>query len=114
MVDASFINNTRKIRKRGAILNIFKSRSFYWPVTSSDRSRIVRVPYTLNIGFFNSFFGKRKTHHIYYIYISHTLGEVILCPLFSLNYAYLQNSSCSYSISRFPKLPLSFYISIEI
>ena len=80
MVDASFINNTRKIRKRGAILNIFKSRSFYWPVTSSDRSRIVRVPYTLNIGFFSSFFGKRKTHHIYYIYISHTLGDLYYVP----------------------------------
>ena len=64
MVDASFINNTSKIRKRGAILNIFKSRSFYWPVTNSDRSRIVRVPYTLNTGFLSSFFGKRTTHQI--------------------------------------------------
>lgn len=59
MVDTSFINNTRKIRKRGAILGGLKSHSFYWPGTTSDRRRIVRVPYTLNTGFFSRLFGKR-------------------------------------------------------
>jgi len=62
MVDESFINNTsRKVRKRGAILGRSKSHNFYWPGTdSADHTRNVRVPYTLNTGFFNSFFGKRK------------------------------------------------------
>ena len=61
MVDESFINNTRKIRKRGAILTRFKSHNFYWPGTNSNQRRIVRVPYTLNTGFFSSVFGKRKS-----------------------------------------------------
>lgn len=60
MVDESFINNTSKIRKRGAILRRFKSHSLYWPGANSDHRRIVRVPYTLDTGFFSSFFGKRK------------------------------------------------------
>ena len=61
MVDESFINNTRKIRKRGAILSGSNSHSFYWPGTNSGHRRIVRVPYTLtlNTGFFSSFFGKK-------------------------------------------------------
>lgn len=59
MVDESFINNTRKIRKRGAILSRSNSHSFYWPGTNSDQRRIVRVPYTLDTGFFSSFFGKK-------------------------------------------------------
>ncbi|XP_020624372.1 zinc metalloproteinase nas-6-like [Orbicella faveolata] len=60
MVDESFVNNTSKIRKRGAILRRFKSHSFYWPGANSDHRRIVRVPYTLDTGFFSSFFGTGK------------------------------------------------------
>lgn len=59
MVDKWFVNHTRRIRKRGAILNL-KSHSFYWTGTTSKGSRIVRVPYSLNTGFFSKLFGKSK------------------------------------------------------
>ncbi len=59
MVDKWFVNHTRRISKRGAILKS-KSHSFYWPGTTSKGSRIVRVPYSLNTGFFSKLFGKRK------------------------------------------------------
>ncbi|XP_078355010.1 high choriolytic enzyme 1-like [Oculina patagonica] len=56
MVDKWFVNHTRRISKRGAILKS-KSHSFYWPGTTSKGSRIVRVPYSLNTGFFSKLFG---------------------------------------------------------
>lgn len=60
MVDKALVNHTRRIRKRGAILNKFKSHNLYWPGTTSEGRRIVRVPYSLNTGFFSRLFGKRK------------------------------------------------------
>ena len=66
MVDKAFVNHTRRIRKRGAILNKFKSHSLYWPGTTSEGRRIVRVPYSLDTEFFSRLFGKRKQGSVVY------------------------------------------------
>ena len=61
MVDKWFIEHyIRRVKKRGAIQSKRKPRtgSYFWPGTTSDGNRIVRIPYKLDAGFFSKLFGK--------------------------------------------------------
>lgn len=60
-VDKRFIEHyMRRRKKRGAILNRRVGASYYWPETIIDGNKIVRIPYTLNIGFYSRLFGKKS------------------------------------------------------
>ncbi|XP_022801470.1 low choriolytic enzyme-like [Stylophora pistillata] len=58
MVDKGFVEHyMRRRKKRGAILNRRVGANYYWPGTTVDGDRIVRIPYTLDVGFFGRLFG---------------------------------------------------------
>ena len=63
MVEKGFIEHAHRINKRGAILSKRGNKTrYYWPGSNLDASRIIRVPYTLNMGFFSTLFGKARTN----------------------------------------------------
>lgn len=60
MVERWFLAILSGINKRGAKLNRLNSRhNYYWPgINFVNGSRIVRIPYTLEFGWFAEFFGE--------------------------------------------------------